>query len=89
MLGVLDKKLKERGHCMVLVEDNEDDEALSLRAVRKCGVDCDVSVIRHGGEAITRLVSSFSTFICPDTTDLRSYVSCASTNELAKFLLSC
>jgi DNA-binding response OmpR family regulator len=57
MLGVLDKKLKERGHCMVLVEDNEDDEALSLRAVRKCGVDCDVSVIRHGGEAITRLVS--------------------------------
>jgi two-component system response regulator len=41
--------------CLLLVEDSEDDEALSLRAIRNCGVPCDVTVIRHGGDAIALL----------------------------------
>ena len=42
---------------LVLVEDNEDDESLSLRAISASGVQCEVQVIRHGKEAISILVS--------------------------------
>lgn len=41
-----DKKL------ILLVEDNPDDEALALRALRKSGVDDSVLVARDGAEAL-------------------------------------
>jgi len=42
---------------LVLVEDNEDDERLSVRAAKKSGIPCRTEVIRHGGEAIYLLLS--------------------------------
>ncbi len=43
---------------LLLVEDNSDDESLSLKAVSSSGVLCDVNVIRHGGEAVNSLISA-------------------------------
>ena len=40
-----------------MVEDNVDDEELSLRAISKCGIPCDVKVARHGGEVLYLLLS--------------------------------
>lgn len=48
----------ESSYPLVLVEDSDDDERLSLRAIARSGVDCAVVVIRHGGEAISRLLAS-------------------------------
>lgn len=42
---------------LFLVEDNLDDESLSLKAITSSGVPCDVHVIRHGGEAVKSLIS--------------------------------
>jgi len=42
---------------MFLVEDSSDDEILSLRAIQKCGVPCDVLVVRSGNEAMAKLLS--------------------------------
>ena len=42
---------------LVLVEDNMDDEFLSLRGISTSGVQCEVKVIRHGKEAVSLLVS--------------------------------
>lgn len=42
---------------LMLIEDNEDDEMLTVRAIRKSEVPCSVEVIRHGGEAIARLIA--------------------------------
>lgn len=42
---------------LLLVEDNADDEVLSLRAISNCGVPCEVSVIRHGGDAVSILLA--------------------------------
>ena len=40
-------------HTMILlVEDNPDDEALTLRALRKANVGNDVTVVRDGAEAL-------------------------------------
>ena len=47
----------EQQRSLLLVEDSWDDETLSLRAISACGVQCDVSVIRHGGEALGHLLS--------------------------------
>jgi CheY-like chemotaxis protein len=37
---------------ILLVEDNPDDEALTLRALRKANVGSDVAVVRDGAEAL-------------------------------------
>ena len=42
---------------LLLVEDNSDDEALSLKAITDSGVPCEVNVVRHGGEAFDLLMS--------------------------------
>lgn len=42
---------------LFLVEDNYDDESLSLRAIAESGIPCDVEVFRHGGEALARLIA--------------------------------
>lgn len=44
-------------YSLLLVEDSLDDEALSLRAISRCGVPCEVLVLRHGGEALSLLLS--------------------------------
>lgn len=43
---------------LLLVEDSETDESLSLRAISSSGVPCEVMVIRHGGEAVKSLISA-------------------------------
>jgi two-component system response regulator len=43
---------------LLLVEDSLDDEALSLRAITSSGVDCEVSVYRHGGDAVKALIAA-------------------------------
>lgn len=40
---------------LLLVEDNDSDEKLALRALKKCGVEFDVEVARDGAEALDRL----------------------------------
>jgi two-component system response regulator len=52
----LGHSFKEHAQFLVVVEDNQDDEVLTLRAVRQSGVNCSVSVIRHGREALNQLV---------------------------------
>jgi CheY-like chemotaxis protein len=42
---------------LLLVEDNSDDEALSLLAISRSGVPCEVGVVRHGGDALDVLLS--------------------------------
>ncbi len=46
--------LKEK--TILLVEDNNDDEALTLRAIRKNNLDSTVTVMRDGKEALTYLI---------------------------------
>ena len=41
---------------ILLVEDNPDDEALTLRALRKANVGNDIVVARDGAEALDRLL---------------------------------
>jgi two-component system response regulator len=43
--------------CILLVEDNADDEALTLRALRRCPVPLAVDVARDGAEAIARALA--------------------------------
>lgn len=52
-LGIYDGET----HRIVIVEDSEDDERLSRRAVLKSGLPCSIDVIRHGREAIYLLLS--------------------------------
>lgn len=40
---------------ILLVEDNPDDEALALRALRRCALPADVVVARDGAEALRRM----------------------------------
>jgi len=42
-------------NAVLLVEDSPDDERLALRGVARCGVSCDVSVIRDGSEVVEAL----------------------------------
>lgn len=40
---------------VLLVEDNSDDEALTLRAKRKSGISYEIDVVRDGAEAVDYL----------------------------------
>ncbi len=42
---------------ILLVEDNPDDEALTLRALKKCGVANHVDVVRNGQDAVDYLLA--------------------------------
>lgn len=44
-------------NALLLVEDSSDDEVLSLRAIKNCGVPCGVTVIRHGDEVVSALLA--------------------------------
>jgi CheY-like chemotaxis protein len=46
------------GKLLVLVEDNADDEALTLRALRKNAIANEVFVLRDGAEALKFLLSA-------------------------------
>jgi len=41
---------------ILLVEDSEDDVELTLRALRKCGIECRVDVARDGAAAVEYLL---------------------------------
>jgi two-component system response regulator len=43
---------------VVLVEDNSDDEKLSMRAISQSGIDCHVTVLRDGAEALAYLLGN-------------------------------
>ena len=45
---------------LVLVEDNLDDEMLSLRAIQRSGTPCHVTVKRDGAEALEHLLDDLS-----------------------------
>lgn len=42
---------------MVLVEDNSDDELMSLRAIARSGIACKVTVQRDGAKALEHLLA--------------------------------
>lgn len=44
-----------RARYILLVEDNADDEALALRALKKCAASVRVEVARDGAEALSRV----------------------------------
>jgi two-component system response regulator len=44
-------------HTVLLIEDNADDEALSVRAISLCGVPCEVSVARTGAEGLSEMLT--------------------------------
>ncbi len=54
---------------LLLVEDNPDDEALTLRALRKNNIKNDVQVVRDGVEALDFLFGSGS-FVGRDVADV-------------------
>ena len=41
--------------CVLLIEDNETDEAMALRSIRKSGLDVEILVARDGEEACEML----------------------------------
>lgn len=45
---------------VLVVEDNPDDEALTLRGLRRCGLPMEVSVARDGAEALDLLTGDLS-----------------------------
>jgi CheY-like chemotaxis protein len=45
-------------HMLLLVEDSSDDEILTLRAIKNCGVLCTVEVIRRGDLVLGKLLSA-------------------------------
>ncbi len=44
--------------CILLVEDNPDDEALALRALRRSGIANEIIVVRDGVEALDYLLGT-------------------------------
>lgn len=40
---------------VLLVEDNPDDEALAVRALKRCGIPLEIDVARDGAEALVAL----------------------------------
>ncbi len=48
---------------ILLVEDNPDDEALTVRALKKCNIASEVMVARDGAEALEMIFDSPSAFL--------------------------
>lgn len=59
---------------ILLVEDNPDDEALTLRALKKANIHNDVVVARDGAEALDYLFGGVGAYAGRDTTDLPAVV---------------
>ena len=49
--------MKGKRHSVLLAEDSVDDADLSVRAIEKCGVPCDINVARTGSEVLTFLLA--------------------------------
>jgi len=49
----------EEQNQIFLVEDNPDDEALTIRAIKSVQKSCNVTVMRHGSEALSFMISRF------------------------------
>jgi len=58
---------------ILLVEDNRDDEALAVRALKKTGVPTDIIIVRDGQEALDYLFSN-ERLANPDHPDLPKLV---------------
>jgi two-component system, response regulator len=52
------KSLRSDSAVIVLIEDNPDDETLTLRALKKTAIANDVVVLRDGAEALDYLLAS-------------------------------
>jgi CheY-like chemotaxis protein len=50
---------------VLLVEDNPNDEALTLRAFKKCNIANEVIVVRDGAEALAYLLDNYGDVILP------------------------
>jgi len=61
------------GKTILLVEDNPDDEALTLRAFKKCNIANEVVVARDGVEALDYLLGT-GQYAGRDVTDLPAVV---------------
>jgi two-component system, response regulator len=61
------------GKTILLVEDNPDDEALTLRAFKRCNIVNDVVVVRDGVEALDYLFGT-GQYAGRDVTDLPAVV---------------
>ena len=61
---------------IVLVEDNSDDEVLTIRALPRANVSNDIVVVRDG--VCPRSCSSISS--CPKSMDWKCFVACAQTS---------
>lgn len=59
---------------ILLIEDNPDDEALTLRALKKAGIQNEVVVARDGAEALDFLFGGVGGYADRDTTDLPAVV---------------
>lgn len=59
---------------ILLVEDNPDDEALTLRALKKANIQNEVVVARDGAEALDFLFGGVGGYAGRDTTDLPAVV---------------
>lgn len=59
---------------ILLIEDNPDDEALTLRALKKANIQNEVVVARDGAEALDFLFGGVGGYAGRDTTDLPAVV---------------
>ena len=62
-------ELLMQNQIILLVEDNPDDEALTLRALKKNNITNEVVVVRDGAEALDYFFAT-GTFVGRDTSDL-------------------
>ena len=63
--------MKLKDGVILLVEDNEDDEKLTLRALKKNNIANEVIVARDGAEAVDLLVGARARSFCLILLDLR------------------
>lgn len=57
------------GQTILLVEDNINDQALTIRAIERIGIDCTIITVKDGKEAIDYLLGRGS-FTGRDVTDM-------------------
>ena len=56
---------------LLLVEDNESDEKLAVRALRKSGLEHDIAIVRDGAEALRYLFAAVTVLPCVVLLDLQ------------------